>query len=325
MRRDYPLAQAEVPGYDPHWIVSRHADIHEVSRQNDLFHSADRSATVIPQAGEQLRRAYTGGDPNLFRSLVQLDAPEHKQYHRVLFQALAAQSVQRWTGSIRTIARPQLAALDAAGGEIDWARQISAPFPLQVVLEVIGVPIADHPKILRLTQGLFSWADADRCRPGTDLSNPAEQPRTWKRVFDEFDEYFSTVLADRRRQPRDDPASLIATADIDGQPLEHVRAISYCVILATAGHDSTAHTTASAMGELAENPALFAAPKADLTRIPAFVEEAIRWAPSNISYALPRPPAGSAGRRSAKAIYCICLTRPAIATTRNSTTPSASS
>ena len=53
LRRDYPLARAEVPGYDPHWIVTRHADIQTVSRQNDLFHNADRSATLIPQLGEQ--------------------------------------------------------------------------------------------------------------------------------------------------------------------------------------------------------------------------------------------------------------------------------
>ena len=278
VRRDYPLAKAEVPGYDPHWIVSRHADIQEVSRQNDLFHSADRSATVIPQAVEQLVRDYTGGDVNLFRSLVQLDNPEHKEYRRVLFQALASHSVTRWSDSIRRIACAQLRALETADGEIDWARDISAPFPLQVVLDVIGVPIEDHPKILRLTQWLFSWADPDLCRPGTDLSNPAEQPRTWKLVFDEFDEYFSAVMAARRRAPRDDLASLIANAEINGEPMEHVRAISYCVILATAGHDSTAHITASAMWELAENPALFAALKNDHSRIPAFVEEAIRWA-----------------------------------------------
>ena len=42
LRTDYPLAQAQVPGYDPHWIVTRHADIQAVSRQNDLFHNADR-------------------------------------------------------------------------------------------------------------------------------------------------------------------------------------------------------------------------------------------------------------------------------------------
>ena len=88
VRRDYPLARAEVPGYDPHWIVSRHADIQEVSRQNDLFHNADRSATVIPQMGETLVQQFTSGDFNLFRSLVQLGG-------RRAVRGAVAQSIQK--------------------------------------------------------------------------------------------------------------------------------------------------------------------------------------------------------------------------------------
>jgi cytochrome P450 len=277
VRRDYPLAQAEVPGYDPHWIVSRHADIQEVARQNDLFHNADRSATVIPQAGEALVCEFTDGDYNLFRSLVQLDGAEHKAHRRVLFQALASQSVTRMAEAIRVSARTQLATLRDARGELDWAKAVAAPYPLQVVLDVIGVPRADHPRMLRLTQWLFSWADPELCRPGTDPAHPEQQPRTWKIVLDEFDEYYSALLERRRREPQDDLATLIANAQIDGGPMAHSRAISYCAILATAGHDSTAHTTATAMWELAENPALFAALKADPGLIPNFVEEAIRW------------------------------------------------
>ena len=64
IRRDQPLARAEVPGYDPHWVVTRHADIQEVSRQNDLFHNVDRSATVIPPMGETLVQQFTAGDFN---------------------------------------------------------------------------------------------------------------------------------------------------------------------------------------------------------------------------------------------------------------------
>jgi cytochrome P450 len=277
VRRDYPLARAEVPGYDPYWIVSRHADIQEVSRQNELFHNADRSATLIPQAGEALVQQFTGGDYNLFRSLVQLDGAEHKAYRRVLFQALASQSVSRLAESTRKTARLRVTALREAGGAIDWAREISTPYPLKVVLDAIGVPEVDHPRMLRLTQWLFSWADPDLCRPGTDPAHPEQQPRTWKIVFDEFDEYYSALIEARRRQPRDDLATLIANAEIDGGPLEHGRAIAYFAILATAGHDSTAHTTASAMWELAENPVLFARLKADPGLIPNFVEEAIRW------------------------------------------------
>jgi hypothetical protein len=62
VREQYPLANAEVPGYDPHWIISRHADIQAVSKQNDLFHNADRSATLIPQVGEDLVKEFTDGD-----------------------------------------------------------------------------------------------------------------------------------------------------------------------------------------------------------------------------------------------------------------------
>ena len=268
VRRDYPLAHAEVPGYDPHWIVSRHADIQEVSRQNDLFHNADRSATVIPQMGETLVQEFTAGDFNLFRSLVQLDGEDHKQHRRVLFQALGSQSVVRLADGVRTTARAQLETLRAASGELDWAKAVSAPYPLQVVLDVIGVPREDHPRMIELTQWLFSWADPELCRPGTDATHPEQQPRTWKVVFDEFDGYFSELIAQRRREPLDDLATILANTQIEGAPMEHSRAISYFAILATAGHDSTAHTTATAMWELAEDPALFAQLKSDPALIP---------------------------------------------------------
>lgn len=277
LRDEYPLARAEVPGYDPHWIVTRHADIQAVSRQNDLFHNADRSATLIPCAGEALVRDFTGGDYNLFRSLVQLDGEDHRVHRRVLFEALASRSVALLATRIRDSARARVAVLREAGGEVDWVHAVATPYPLEVVLDVIGVPRADHPRMLRLTQWLFSWADPDLCRPGTDPAHPEQQPRTWKIVLDEFDAYFSELIAARRREPREDLATLIATARIAGEPMAHSRAISYFAILATAGHDSTAHTTATAMWELAEQPALFAALKAEPALIPNFVEEAIRW------------------------------------------------
>jgi cytochrome P450 len=88
LRCEYPLAQAEVPGYDKHWIVTRHSDIQSISRQNDLFHNADRSATLAPVAGEELVNRVTDGDYNLFRSLVQLDGSEHKSHRKVLMLPL---------------------------------------------------------------------------------------------------------------------------------------------------------------------------------------------------------------------------------------------
>ena len=241
LRDDYPLSQAEVPGYDRHWIVTRHADIQFVSRQNELFHNADRSATVAPIAGEELVRHFTDGDYNLFRSLVQLDGEEHKAHRKVLMLPLAPRSVADMETRMRASVKEEVDKLARADGSIDFVEAIATSYPLHVVMDTIGVPRKDHPEMLKLTQWLFSWGDPDLMRPGSDPTSPEQQAATWKIVFDRFDDYFSELIEQRRADPKADFATAIANAEIDGGPMQHSRAISYFAILATAGHDSTAH------------------------------------------------------------------------------------
>lgn len=278
IRAEYPLCIAAVPGFDPHWIVSRHADVLEVSRRNDVFASAIRSATLITTAGEELVKNYTGGDPNLFHSLVQMDGAEHKAHRELTLRSFTPKTLEAIETRVRASARKYVDKFLASGGELDWAKEIAAPYPLEVVLGMVGVPEEDHPQMLRLTQWLFSWADQELARPGSDPTDPEQQVRSWKMIFDEFSEYYLALIRDRRRNPRGDIASLIANARIDGAPITDWNAVSYFAILATAGHDSSAHTIATAMWELAENPALLHDLKADPASIPAFVNESIRWA-----------------------------------------------
>ena len=77
LRQEYPLSKAEVPGYDPHWIVTKYDDIREITRQDHLFNSSVRSKTLASQGAEHLMREYTGGLPHIFRTLVHMDPPEH--------------------------------------------------------------------------------------------------------------------------------------------------------------------------------------------------------------------------------------------------------
>ena len=100
LRRDYPLSQVEVPGYDPHWIVTKWDDLREITRQDTIFHGGDRSKTLISQAGEALVKQYTGGQSNIFRSLVQLDPPEHGAYRAVLSQTFMPEQVGRLAGDV---------------------------------------------------------------------------------------------------------------------------------------------------------------------------------------------------------------------------------
>ena len=92
-----------------------------------------------------------------------------------------------------------------------------------------------------------------------------------------FFQYFGKVIADRRANPRDDVATVIANGLIDGQPIPEREALSYYVITATAGHDTTSSSAAGGFLELARRPAELAKLQADPSLIPLFVEEAIRW------------------------------------------------
>jgi cytochrome P450 len=278
LRNEYPLNQVEVPGYDPHWMVVKYADLREIARQDDIFHGGDRSKTLISQAGEDLVKHYTGGQSNIFRSLVQLDPPEHGKYRAVCSDAFSLSGVQSLMPTVESIAQDYVDKLVSLAPECDFAAEIAFLYPLKVVLDIIGVPEKDHLKMLELTQWLFTYADPDLKRPGSDLTDPSEITRTWGIVFDEFEKYYTPVIADRQKCPRADLASVIANGKIDGGPMEHRALISYFVIASTAGHDTTAATTGTGMWQLAQRPDILADLKAHPENIPGFVEETIRWA-----------------------------------------------
>jgi cytochrome P450 len=96
LRANNPLGKAELEGNFPFWVVTKHADILEISRQNDLFRSGDRSTTFTTVEGDARVRQMTGGSPHLVRTLVQMDAPDHPKY-RLLTQAwFLPQNIRPW-------------------------------------------------------------------------------------------------------------------------------------------------------------------------------------------------------------------------------------
>lgn len=278
LRRDYPLAVAEVPGYDPHWIVTKYEDIREITRQDELFLNAERSKTLASQYAEQLMRDYTGGLPHIFRTLVHMDEPEHTEYRNVTAGQFMPQAIRQLEPKVRETAKRYADKLAAMAPACDFAWDFAFHYPLEVVMTVLGVPEQDHAKMLRLTQWLFTYADPELKRPGSDPTDPGEIVKTWDIVYAEFKDYYDKVIADRRACPRADVASLIANGKVGGCPMEDRAMISYFVIASTAGHDTTSATTATAMWKLAEDPGLLARLQDNPALIPGFVEESIRWA-----------------------------------------------
>jgi cytochrome P450 len=277
LRKDMPLAVAQPEGFDPFWVVTRHADILEVERQNELFHNGDRAATLVNIEADLKVREMTGGSPHLVRSLVQMDNPDHIAYRRLTQGSFVPQNLRKLEARIREIARGFVDRMAEHGDRCDFARDVAFLYPLHVIMEVLGVPEGDEPRMLKLTQELFGSADPELNRTGTEVSDAGAGVDSLQSVIMDFMLYFNAMTEDRRANPRDDVASVIANGQIEGQPLGHLEAMSYYIIAATAGHDTTSSTTAGALWALAEDPEQFRKIKADPSLIPGLVEESIRW------------------------------------------------
>jgi len=277
LRENTPVGRATPEGFDPFWVVTRYDDVQFVSRNNDWFHNGDRSPLLVNKAADEYTRMLTGGSPHLIESLVQLDGEVHRQL-RLLTQAwFAPKNLKSLEVKISALAAAAAESLASLGGRCEFVRAVALPYPLRVVMEVLGVPPEDEELMMRATQEVFTPADPDLFSSSAALEDPAFFAKSMQAAVAELEAYFRSVTEQRRRQPRDDIATVIANAKINGLPLSPAQELGYYSIIATAGHDTTSSSIAAAMLALAQDPILFARVKSDRSLLPALVEEAIRF------------------------------------------------
>jgi cytochrome P450 len=265
LRRDDPIHLVEHPDFAPFWVLTKHADVLEVELHPNEFHNAPRPVLQNHEADQ--RQAEQG---ELLRTLIHMDAPDHRVIRNITADWFLPKSMARLDDRLRVLAEQSVTAMAEHGGRCDFARDIAMPYPLQVILAILGLPETDYPRMLKLTQELFGAADPELARGDQQLEDIVE-------VINDFFLYFTSLTEQRRAEPTDDLASLIANATIDGEPLGPMETISYYVIIATAGHDTTASAMAGGLLALIEHPVQLARLQADPSLIPTAVDEIIRW------------------------------------------------
>lgn len=279
LRANMPVALIESaePGiFDPFWLVTRYDDVMRISKDNALFLNNPRPVVFTTIDAIEFSRKATGSDM-LVDSLVTFDAPIHPKYRRLTQDWFMPRSLRSIEDRVRDLARRTVERMIEAGPELDFARQVSAPYPLHVVMQILGVPEEDEPRMLMLTQQLFGGQDPDLSGSGLADMTPEQITMLVAGAVKGFEDYFAQLTAEKRARPTDDVASLIANATVDGEPLGDRDMMGYYIILAAAGHDTTSASTAGAMLALARDPEQFARVKADRALLPGIVEEAIRW------------------------------------------------
>ena len=279
LREEAPVALVQPEDgklFDPFWLVTRYDDVMRISKDNKTFLNNPRPVVFSFRDAIAFSRAATGSDM-LVDSLVVFDAPIHPKYRRLTQDWFMPRNLARMEEEIRAIANATVERLLASGGEADFVKLVSGPYPLHVVMQILGVPEEDEPRMQMLTQQLFGGQDADLSGTGMENMTPEQVVQLVAGAVKSFEDYFAGITAQRRAHPTDDVASVIANAMVDGAPLPERDMAGYYIIVATAGHDTTSASTAGAMMALAQDPEQWARVKADRSLLPCIVEEAIRW------------------------------------------------
>jgi cytochrome P450 len=278
LRNEAPVALVQNDElHDPFWLISRHEDVMRISKDNQTFLNNPRNVVFNLRTADDFVKTITGGDPHLVRSLVALDAPIHPKYRKLTQEWFMPKNLSLMEDEIKALAARTVDKLIATGGEADFVPLVSAPYPLHVVMQILGVPEADEQRMLFLTQKLFGGQDEDLNQSGMANMTPDQIMQLVVGAVNDFEAYFAKLTAEKRANPTQDVASVIANALVDGAPLNDRDMAGYYIILAAAGHDTTSASTAGAMMALAQDPEQFQRLKADRSLLPGIVEEAIRW------------------------------------------------
>ncbi len=268
LRANAPVRRMAPDGFEPFWSITRHQDVMAVEGDKRRFIN-DPRPILAPKLTEALLQ-HLAGRRHLVRSLVQMDDPDHSKYRALTQPWFMGSNLRKLAGRIDELATLYVDRLGELGGECDFVKDISTWYPLRVIMTIFGVPEEDEPLMMRLTQELFGSTDPDERR--------AIEPESLMDVVADFEAYFQELSRSRRANPTDDVASVIANAQIDGEPLPAHETNGYYIIIATAGHDTTSSSTAGGLHALIEHPEELAKLRATPEQhMATAVDEMIRW------------------------------------------------
>ncbi|MCG7609161.1 MULTISPECIES: cytochrome P450 [Mycobacterium] len=260
LRANAPVSWVEVPDYKPFWAITKHADIMAIERANDVFTNSPRPVLMTSENDDN--QAAVG-----VRTLIHMDDPEHRVMRAIGADWFRPKAMRALKVRVDELAKIHVDKMLAAGGECDFVQEVAVNYPLYVIMSLLGVPEADFPLMLKLTQELFGSDDDEYQRDSGDSMS----------ALLEMFQYFTALTASRRENPTDDLASAIANARVDGEPLNDIETVSYYAIVAAAGHDTTSATISGGMLALVENPDQLSRLQADPALMGTATEEMIRW------------------------------------------------
>jgi len=250
MRDRCPLLRSD--RYGGYWILSRHEDVRDALLDWETYSSATPGTTTIPTS---VRRTFN-------EIPLEVDPPEQTRYRAIVNPWFSKTTCERLEPQIRRIATELIDGF-AGDEECDLVQQFALPLVGRSLAVFLHMPESEAEQWIEWMEGIFHGR----------LNDPARADR----CSHELIRYLDDLAAERRRNPRDDYFSLLATATFDGRPLTDLEIRGYTVVTFTAGHETTVNGIGNSLWYLSEHPDDRARLIAEPQLLPRAIEEFLRF------------------------------------------------
>jgi cytochrome P450 len=254
LREEAPLYRNDEMGF---WALSRHADVLEGFRDFERFSNAH---------GVSLDPAASGPHAHKTMSFLAMDPPMHGRMRGLVSRGFTPRRVAELEPRIRRIARDYIADIVERGGGVDFIADFAGRLPMDVISEMMGVPVADREELRRLSDLLVHR------EPGVHDVPPEGVAAALELVV-----YYADMLAQRKARPTEDLTSALLAAEIDGDRLTDDEITGFLFLMVVAGNETTTKLLANAWYWAWRNPDERSKVFEDPSYIPMWVEETLRY------------------------------------------------
>ncbi len=254
LRDEAPLYHNPDVGF---WALSRHDDVIEGFRDFETFSNAH---------GVSLDPAASGPNAHRTMSFLAMDPPMHGRMRGLVSRGFTPRRVAEMEPRIREIARQYIAEMLERPDQLDFISDFAGRMPMDVISEMMGVPVADREELRRLSDLLVHREEGVNDVPPEGMAAALE-----------LVVYYADMLAQRKARPTEDLTSALLAAEIDGDRLSDDEITGFLFLMVVAGNETTTKLLANAWYWAWRHPDQRAKPFADPSRVPAWVEETLRF------------------------------------------------
>jgi cytochrome P450 len=237
-------------------LLSRKAEIDEALRHPEIF-SSNMDAVDLKNKRPMIP--------------LQIDPPEQKKYRKLLDPLFAPRKMAAMEDEVAVLVNDLIDRF-IDRGEVDFAKEFSVPFPSQVFLTLLGLPLDELPRFLTMKDGIIRPDHVVGAPYGTAPVHEYQQ-----KIADSVYDYFNEILDEREKERKDDLLSHFLDAEVEGHRLTREDILDICFLFLIAGLDTVTATLDCMFSFLAQNPGHRQQIVDDPGLIPSAIEELLRW------------------------------------------------